>query len=121
MDYLLIFGVQIDASEEKEPRDKRTVGTCSMGSADDAVSGKKKRCNTMKFIFARDKEEKETRDKRTVGTCWVGSADDAVSGKKKRMVGLGGLEPPTSRLSGVRSNHLSYRPLSVMHPNVGLR
>jgi hypothetical protein len=28
------------------------------------------------------------------------------------MVGLGGLEPPTSRLSGVRSNQLSYRPLS---------
>ena len=28
------------------------------------------------------------------------------------MVGRGGLEPPTSRLSGVRSNHLSYRPTS---------
>ena len=28
------------------------------------------------------------------------------------MVGLGGLEPPTSPLSGVRSNHLSYRPIS---------
>ena len=28
----------------------------------------------------------------------------------RRMVGRGGLEPPTSRLSGVRSNHLSYRP-----------
>lgn len=28
----------------------------------------------------------------------------------KEMVGRGGLEPPTSRLSGVRSNHLSYRP-----------
>ena len=27
-----------------------------------------------------------------------------------RMVGLGGLEPPASPLSGVRSNHLSYRP-----------
>ncbi len=27
------------------------------------------------------------------------------------MVGLGGLEPPASPLSGVRSNHLSYRPL----------
>ena len=27
------------------------------------------------------------------------------------MVGRGGVEPPTSRLSGVRSNHLSYRPL----------
>jgi hypothetical protein len=29
------------------------------------------------------------------------------------LVGLGGLEPPTSPLSGVRSNHLSYRPNSV--------
>ena len=29
-----------------------------------------------------------------------------------RLVGLSGLEPPTSRLSGERSNHLSYRPLT---------
>ena len=28
-----------------------------------------------------------------------------------RVVGLDGLEPSTSRLSGARSNHLSYRPL----------
>ena len=27
------------------------------------------------------------------------------------MVGLNGLEPSTSRLSGVRSNHLSYGPI----------
>ena len=27
-----------------------------------------------------------------------------------KMVGLNGLEPSTSRLSGVRSNHLSYKP-----------
>ena len=27
-----------------------------------------------------------------------------------RLVGLDGLEPSTSRLSGVRSSHLSYRP-----------
>ena len=30
---------------------------------------------------------------------------------KKYVVGLSGLEPPTSRLSGVRSNRLSYRPM----------
>ena len=29
---------------------------------------------------------------------------------RELMVGLGGLEPPASPLSGVRSNHLSYRP-----------
>ena len=28
-------------------------------------------------------------------------------------MGLSGLEPPTSRLSGVRSNRLSYRPMRV--------
>ena len=28
------------------------------------------------------------------------------------MVGISGLEPPTSRLSGVRSNQLSYKPIS---------
>ena len=27
-------------------------------------------------------------------------------------MGLGGLEPPTSPLSGVRSNQLSYRPIA---------
>ena len=31
-------------------------------------------------------------------------------GPKCVVVGLGGLEPPASPLSGVRSNHLSYRP-----------
>ena len=29
------------------------------------------------------------------------------------LVGSSGLEPPTSRLSGVRSNHLSYEPMLV--------
>ena len=33
------------------------------------------------------------------------------------LVGLGGVEPPTSRLSGVRSNRLSYRPTSQNRPN----
>ena len=30
------------------------------------------------------------------------------------LVGLSGLEPPTSRLSGVRSNRLSYKPISTV-------
>lgn len=30
------------------------------------------------------------------------------------LVGLSGLEPPTSPLSGVRSNHLSYKPAEVL-------
>jgi hypothetical protein len=33
-----------------------------------------------------------------------------------QMVGRGGLEPPTSRLSGVCSNHLSYRPEPMVEP-----
>ena len=32
------------------------------------------------------------------------------------MVGLSGLEPPTSPLSGVRSNQLSYRPVVKNKP-----
>ncbi len=32
---------------------------------------------------------------------------------KKALVGSSGLEPPTSRLSGARSNHLSYEPVPV--------
>jgi hypothetical protein len=34
------------------------------------------------------------------------------------LVGPGGLEPPTSRLSGVRSNHLSYEPISDQRGSV---
>ena len=45
------------------------------------------------------------------------------------MVGLGRVELPTSRLSGVRSNQLSYRPISLLrvlaakksHTSLGVR
>ena len=43
-----------------------------------------------------------------------------ISSNMSQLVGLGGLEPPTSRLSGVRSNHLSYAPklmLGYLFPN----
>ena len=33
--------------------------------------------------------------------------------RESDLVGLRGLEPPTSRLSGVRSNHLSYKPICL--------
>jgi hypothetical protein len=35
-------------------------------------------------------------------------------GGAAQVVGLGGLEPPTSRLSGARSSQLSYRPKAVL-------
>ena len=38
-----------------------------------------------------------------------------------RVVGLDGLEPSTSRLSGVRSNHLSYKPFSSRSFGIGSR
>ena len=34
-----------------------------------------------------------------------------------KLVGSSGLEPPTSRLSGVRSNHLSYEPTKMVEMN----
>ncbi len=34
-------------------------------------------------------------------------------GKNMKIMGLNGLEPSTSRLSGVRSNQLSYRPIKT--------
>ena len=34
-----------------------------------------------------------------------------VTAPKETLVGSSGLEPPTSRLSGARSNHLSYEPI----------
>ena len=35
--------------------------------------------------------------------------------RDSRLVGLDGLEPSTSRLSGVRSSHLSYRPVFLRY------
>ena len=37
------------------------------------------------------------------------------------LVGSSGLEPPTSRLSGVRSNRLSYEPISISEGNAYYR
>ena len=49
---------------------------------------------------------------RTAGLLRARQALSQLSYTPRQMVGLSGLEPPTSRLSGVRSNHLSYKPTS---------
>ena len=38
-----------------------------------------------------------------------------ITGALGFLVGLGGFEPPTSPLSGVRSNQLSYRPNHLVY------
>ena len=38
---------------------------------------------------------------------------------KVYLLGLSGLEPPTSRLSGVRSNRLSYKPFFLIPVQYG--
>ena len=51
--------------------------------------------------------------------------DSRIGSGVSPVVGSNGLEPSTSRLSGVRSNHLSYEPISVAgspsRPNLLLR
>ena len=37
----------------------------------------------------------------------------AIVARSPELVGSSGLEPPTSRLSGARSNHLSYEPIKL--------
>ena len=46
--------------------------------------------------------------------CLSLSEQELLSFSVSLLVGLSGLEPPTSRLSGVRSNRLSYRPIGSM-------
>lgn len=43
--------------------------------------------------------------------CKAGALPAELRPHKVKLVGLGGLEPPTSRLSSARSNQLSYKPL----------
>jgi hypothetical protein len=50
------------------------------------------------------------REDRTPDLLRARQALSQLSYGPESVVGLGGLEPPTSPLSGVRSNHLSYRP-----------
>ena len=54
------------------------------------------------------------------GTARPERSGKAATASGQRMVGPGRLELPTSRLSGVRSNHLSYGPiLGRTLPNSG--
>ena len=60
---------------------------------------------------------------RRISLCRNNTSDNEVSGRMNYvhssktglpvfLVGSSGFEPPTSRLSGARSNHLSYEPIS---------
>ena len=42
-----------------------------------------------------------------------------LTAKSYKPMGLSGLEPPTSRLSGVRSNQLSYKPILKSYDSSG--
>ena len=45
---------------------------------------------------------------------WKGGVLTAWPTGQVKLMGLNGLEPSTSRLSGVRSNQLSYRPIKKL-------
>ena len=53
-------------------------------------------------------------------SAYVASRVDPIASSLAAVVGSSGLEPPTSRLSGVRSNHLSYEPISIRTSGVSI-
>ena len=56
--------------------------------------------------------------KKRIGAVGMSQQSRSTTPPSAAMVGLGGLEPPASPLSGARSNHLSYRP-NVFMPSGG--
>ena len=71
--------------------------------------------NWLRFLF----NIRFSRYNRTASAVhWENSANSLSSTQIEYLsirLGLSGLEPPTSRLSGVRSNRLSYKPEWVIH------
>ena len=67
--------------------------------------------NPIEILFSVTVIQTETRRGRAKHTEVCESFHNAVF--RMNLVGLSGLEPPTSPLSGVRSNHLSYKPAEI--------
>ena len=65
----------------------------------------------------RDRTDDLLRAKQALSQLSYGPATPHFKGRA--LVGLGGFEPPTSPLSGVRSNQLSYRPGNLKTPRPG--
>ena len=63
-------------------------------------------------VFCQRQKMRRARDARSGKAARTHKPNNAEGHQIEDLVGRGGLEPPTSRLSGVRSNHLSYRPIS---------
>jgi hypothetical protein len=61
-------------------------------------------------LWPPDKRQGVCRQRASPFACEWAKAFNCRSERSTRMVGLGGLEPPTSRLSSARSNQLSYKP-----------
>ena len=74
-----------------------------------------------RIISRNSNNPRASRCSRRFGRAEETAAPNDHAAAQRVLVGRGGLEPPTSRLSGVRSNHLSYRPKHSATPNAGCR
>ena len=62
----------------------------------------------------RDRTADLLRARQALSQLSYGPLSNASPPRRSKVVGLRGIEPPTSPLSGVRSNQLSYRPNNIL-------
>src|SRR5690606_13047613 len=113
--YSLLVASETDFRNQKKtnPKIYFFLSSLHIFSCRAAALGGAKRDRTADLLRARQALSQLSYGPKTAASsnppCQAAQADK----QKANLVGLGGLEPPTSPLSGVRSNHLSYRPGKV--------